>query len=147
MLEESTLEDLLNNPVHISDQGQRSAFIPFCSFGEKAEFFGRELIGLEVPVCSLFRERIVNGQVCYEADINQYKTEDNWEVIFKVGLSLIIDTNDEYDVRNILERRTLQVRNSSKIFHTYKHIEDDREIKIMFRTISEIINKLNILFK
>ena len=54
------IEGLINHPVHITGNMISSAFIPFCSFGLSMGIFGEELTDFHVPVCRLFREKIVN---------------------------------------------------------------------------------------
>ena len=66
-------EELINHPVHISDQTSLGTFIPFCSLGD--HIIGRQSGHFQEPVCHLFREKIVRGQLCYEADINKYKVD------------------------------------------------------------------------
>ena len=95
-------KEFINHPVHISDKKAPSTFIPFCSFGGS----GKELGNFQDSVCKVFREKIVNGQVCYEADVNQYKKDIvNWEEALQKGFSFIVDTNDEYDVKNLIREK------------------------------------------
>ena len=84
---------MINHPVHISENKTPSALIPFCFFG--VDRFGKETRNFQVPVCSLFKERMVNGQVCYEANLSQYDKQSRWEEVLNKGLGLIIDTSDE----------------------------------------------------
>ena len=133
------MEGLINHPAHISDKSGLSSFIPFCSFGDNPDLFNQvQMLGnFQVPVCSLFREKIVEGQVCYEADINQYKNMDNWERIFHGGLSFIVDTNDEYDAKNLLKKKTVDKMKTSKLFYAYQQTEEDNNFIIMLQTISK----------
>ena len=92
---------LVNHPVHVSEEEKLSAFIPFCSFeyGLFEDFQG--------SLCRIFREKVVFGQVCYEADINQFKNNvHSWKRSLQKGFSFIVDTNEEYDVRNIITNNT-----------------------------------------
>ena len=98
--------------------------------------FGEELSDFHVPVCRLFKEKIINGQVCYEADLNQYRDRVNWKEALLSGLSLIIDTNDEYDVKNILEKKEPGLKQISKFFNTFKDDKEDKSFTLMLRTIS-----------
>ena len=113
-----------------------SAFIPFCSFGLSEGIVGEELSNFHVPVCRLFREKIVNGQVCYEADLNQYRDRVNWKEALSSGLSLIIDTNDEYDVKNIIEKKEPGPKEIRKFFNTFKDDKKDNTFTLMLKTIS-----------
>ena len=114
-----------------------SAFIPFCSFGLFEGILGEESPDFHVPVCRLFREKIVNGQVCYEADLNQYRDRVNWKEALSSGLSLIIDTNDEYDVKNIMEKNEPGQKEIGKSFNVFKDDKKDNTFTLMLKTISK----------
>ena len=137
----SNLEGLINHPVHISNKNGLSAFIPFCSFGTKltSELSGKELNNFQGQFCSLFREKTVEGQLCYEADINQFKNKlGPWDKTLQSGLRLIIDTNDEYDVKNILEKKSSKNIENLKSFDPFKNTEDENSFTILLKTISKI---------
>ena len=131
------VEELINHPVHISDENTISALIPFCSFGFNVHLAGKEVSNFQAPVCSLFKEKIYSGQVCYEADLNQFKKNQDWKKVIKQGLSLIIDTNDEYDVKNLFQRKSSQNLENNFIFNSFKDTEDDNKFVLMLNTISE----------
>ena len=134
----SNLEGLINHPAHISDTNGLSAFIPFCSFGTKLTS-GEQLNNFQGQFCSLFTEKIVDGQVCYEADINQFKNKlVPWDKTLQNGLRLIIDTNDEYDVKNILEKKSPIKRENFESFDPFKNTEDESSFTILLKTISKI---------
>ena len=82
------------------------------------ELFGEELPNFQVPVCRLFRKKIVNGQICYEADLNQYRDRVKWKEALSSGLNLIIDTNDEYDVKNIIPKIPGKKKLEDHLIHT-----------------------------
>ena len=132
------MESLINHPVHIPDNSVKSAFIPFCSFGSSMELFGEELADFHVPVCRLFREKIVAGQVCYEADLNQFRDRVNWKEALSAGLHLIIDTNDEYDAKNIMERKALELgkKNMGQSFNVFRNEKEENSFKVLLKTIS-----------
>ena len=64
---------------------------------------GTKIEQLEVPVCSSFRPKIVQDQLCYTLDPNQYK------IYIKSGeelsISLLVDYNQErqFDKFNYME--------------------------------------------
>lgn len=95
------------------------------------------LNNFQVPVCALFKEKIVEGQVCYEADVNQLKNKVDWKSALQKGLSLIIDTNDEYDARNLLVKKFTKSLESRLVFDAYKEAEEENNFLIMLHTISE----------
>ena len=131
-------KELINHPVHISDRNSISAFIPFCSFGLNVDLIGKKLSNFQVPVCSLFRKKIFSGQVCYEADINQFKNKIDWKTALKKGISFIIDTNDEYDVKNLFQRQASKRLENNLDFNSFKETGHDNKFAVMLKTISKI---------
>ena len=130
---------MINHPVHIAPRTGLSSFIPFCSFGGVLDLTGRQNTG-DFPVCGLFTEKIVKGQLCYQADLNQFKNLVKWRDALQDGLSIIIDTNDEYDVKNILEKNSLDRNYQMEIFPIYKQSKNFNSFKIMLQTISNFYN-------
>ena len=104
------------------------------------DLIGEEYSNFQVPVCSLFRKKIFSGQVCYEADLNQFKNKIDWKRALKKGFIFIIDTNDEYDVKNLFQRKSPRRWVNNLFFNSFKETEDDHKfaVRVMLRTISEI---------
>ena len=50
---------------------------------------------------------------------------------------MIIDTNDEYDVKNLFQRKSSQNLENNFIFNSFKDTEDDNKFVLMLNTISE----------
>ena len=96
---------------------------------------GRQNTG-NLPVCGLFTEKIVEEQLCYEADLNQFKSLVKWRDALQDGLSMVIDTNDEYDVKNILEKQALDRNDQMEIFPIYKQSKNFNSFRMMLQTIS-----------
>ena len=123
------MEELVNHPVHIVDENSISSFIPFCFFGGVP--IGKKLVNFQFPVCNLFRKKIVEGKVCYEADVNHHKEDlDNRKFGF------IIDTNEEYDAENLIGRKSIQKNKSSHLSSEFKTIESENRFSIFLKTIS-----------
>ena len=49
------------------------------------------------------RKKLVNGGVCYEIRVKPDKmmTRVNWNEVIQRGVGVVIDTGEEYDVRNL----------------------------------------------
>ena len=68
------MRKIINHPPHILKESNGtlspSSFIPFCSFAWNWSVTGvsNEIFG--VPVCNIFKEVIVDGQICYQADVD-----------------------------------------------------------------------------
>ena len=137
----SEVERLINHPVHIEDSlASPSAFIPFCSFGGNLAILGRKSPSFSVPVCAAFREKIVGGQLCYEAPLAGYgrMKGERWmrKEALKKGLSLVIDTNQEYDVKNLLTKKRNPKINDRKTFDAYLESEEETSFSILLGSIS-----------
>ena len=101
------------------------------------ELFGEKLPNFPVPVCRLFREKVVAGQVCYEADLSQYRNKVNWKEALLKGLTLIIDTNEEFDVKNIMEKINSEKKKTGKSLNV-KNYKKENSFTVMLKTISMI---------
>ena len=87
-----------NHPVHIFDANGNtspSAFIPFCEFGEDRSKLGRTHDNFSVPVCNAFTPKIVTDQLCYEIDLQSYRSSVNSYLRKQLnsGLILVLDYN------------------------------------------------------
>ena len=87
-----------NHPVHIFDANGNispSAFIPFCEFGEDRSKLGMKHDNFSVQVCNAFTPKIVTDQLCYEIDLQSYRSSDNYHLKkqLNAGLILVLDYN------------------------------------------------------
>ncbi len=93
------LRRFTNHPVHIVDMFGKlspSAFIPFCSFGGNRKIMGKKIKEFHTPVCNSFRQKVFDGQLCYEVDLNVFKKNiSNVRMQMKKGLALVLDFNYE----------------------------------------------------
>ena len=141
------IEGMIKHPVHISDNNETlSSLIPFCSFGGDFDEVGRRVIGLRKPVCRIFREKMVLGQVCYEADLSlltRNQTNRQLKETLQRGFSFVVDINDEYDVKNLIKRRKEKGEEKSNTENLFKHSVDKDSLEIRLKTISNIMRVLN----
>ena len=56
---------------------------------------GTKVDGFQDPVCSSFKPKIRNDQLCYEINLEEFKDPTNLHQQLKQGLVLIIDCNEE----------------------------------------------------
>ena len=90
-----------NHPVHIlnpKSQLSPSAFIPFCDFGGNMSTMGVKIDQFAVPVCNSFQAKILNDQLCYEVDLNNFSNKSNIDKELKQGFSLIMDYNEDRQI-------------------------------------------------
>ena len=103
---------------------------------------GRKVNGFQDPVCSAFTRKIVNNQLCYEIDLNRFRDQVNWEESLQSGLSLVIDTNDEYDVRKLLtEDGNIETEGYNKLGSVF-----NKKLQKQFSILLKTISKYSILF-
>ena len=101
-------QKIINHPVHIYDTNLKqlspSSFIPFCDFGGNKDGMGVKVDQFYSPVCSSFEARVLNDQLCYEVDPNQFTVARD-SISDSNGLTLFIDTNHErqYPKNNMLK--------------------------------------------
>ena len=126
-IETKKVQKLINHPVHIIDDDGNlspSALIPFCDFGGDKSIMGVEVDGFDVPVCNSFQAKVLNDQLCYEVDPNQYtsKESSSAEEIkqrFKQGLTLYIDTNDDRQTTSKNTEFMIYINNLGGVFSFY----------------------------
>ena len=132
------LQEVSNHPVHIlNSEGDfsPSSFIPFCSFGKP--FIGSRIREFDLPVCNIFKPRIYFDQLCFETDLQNLKDSTKIEEQLEMGLTLVLDYNEERQM-NVIPRNDSQ---KMKVFHNI----DDNSVSIYLDTIS--INFKMIFFR
>ena len=95
---------IINHPPHIlKDDGtlSPSSFIPFCSFAGNWNVTGVSTDIFSVPVCNIFKEVIVDGQVCYQADVAMDKIRNKVDKrkIATEGFVMLLDYNENRMVK------------------------------------------------
>ena len=57
---------------------------------------GKKIENFHTPVCNSFKEKVFDGQVCYEVDLDVYKENmTNIRMDMKEGLALVLDINKD----------------------------------------------------
>ena len=79
-----------------------SSFIPFCHFGK--EFIGAKINEYKIPVCNIFKPRNHIDQLCYETDLQDLKDSQKIWKQLEMGLTLVLDFNEERQNYNINEK-------------------------------------------
>ena len=99
---------------------------------------GRKVDGFQAPVCSAFTRKIVNNQLCYEVDLNRFRDQVDWKESLQSGLSLVIDTNDEYDVKKLLTEDG-NIKTVKDKLDTYQDRQLQGKFSIFLKTISKYL--------
>ena len=95
-IKDTFVQSITTHPVHILNETgsfNPSALIPFCDLNGNMEVVGTFHSKFPIPVCSAFVKVILNNQVCYQIDVNKYRTGSDDEM--KKGLKLILDYNED----------------------------------------------------
>ena len=95
------MKTVSRHPVHIKDVKGRmspSALIPFCGIGRNMSAMGVKIDKFDIPVCNSFTERVLNDQLCYEVDPNNFIQRKNILEGFKTGITLVLDYNEDREV-------------------------------------------------
>ena len=70
-----------------------TALIPFCEFGGSQSAMGVKIDQFAVPVCNSFKAKIIEDQLCYQVDPNEFRAKIDLEG--ELSLSLFIDYNED----------------------------------------------------
>ena len=91
------IHTMSNHPVHIGygQNSSPSAFIPFCSFAGNISVMGENNPNFGTPVCNKFRAIVLEGRLCYQVDVNEFKDEVDSEKLRTHGLVFMMDYNED----------------------------------------------------
>lgn len=138
------MKEVNNHPVHILNKNGNfspSAFIPFCSFGENLLLVGTKIDEFDFPICNIFVPKVLNNQLCYEADLAKLKDNSDLVNQYEMGLVLIIDFNE--DRQFILDSR----KRKGKQYYRHKPNLIMRKRKSTFTITFDTISKSPIHFQ
>ena len=128
--ESKMLQKLSNHPVHILDDEENlspTALIPFCEFGGNMSVMGIKIDQFDVPVCNSFKPKYVFNQLCYEVDPNEYVSKVFDERVTELGLTLIIDYNEDRQlIFNDIENQQF-ISDSKTSLNTFTNVELAKE--------------------
>ena len=103
---------------------------------------GTKVDQFDVPVCNSFQARILNDQLCYEVDPNQFITSrQNLENVFETGLTFLVDYNEDRQV--ILDDTYNKVANKNLV-EQFEKAFDNQKMLIYLNTIGMYQNYFRI---
>ena len=59
---------------------------------------GVKIDQFDVPICNSFQAKILNDQLCYEVDLKKFSDENSILKELKLGLSFLLDYNEDRQV-------------------------------------------------
>ena len=138
VLDTKEAQTLINHPVHLLDPEtgslSPSAFIPFCDFAGDMTELGRKIPEFALPVCTSFTRTFIEGQLCYELEVNKFFNEPRNEPKLRRGLTLILDYNED---RNLVRIRGKEKEIKRNLVDNIVSFEESQEALIYIKTISK----------
>ena len=96
----------------------------------------REYSNFSLPVCTSFKRRLLDGQLCYQIDVNTIINETTAAGLQKGGLSLLVDANAEYDLTSLWSK-TIEEEIFDDFTEEFFKAEESEMIMIHIETISK----------
>ena len=115
-----------------------SAFIPFCEFGGSMSIMGEVSSLFDSPVCNKFRPKFRNGQLCYQVNVNEVKDQIENKRDRLLGLTFLLDYNDE----RMLKSKTLRGNLAASPSRLYEMKNENSEKKLEAKIYIETIGRL-----
>ena len=135
------VQRITNHPLHILDINENlnpSAFIPFCGIGRNMTSMGLLIDQFSFPICRSFKARVLNNQLCYELNPNEYIGQHNLQESLRVGITLVIDDNEDREVTEASYDKASEVLDNN-ILDVLFQKEKSRTSTIRIHTIGKIL--------
>ena len=92
----------------------------------------------EAPVCNKFRPKFRNGQLCYQVNVNEVKDQIENKRDRLLGLTFLLDYNDE----RMLKSKTLRGNLAASPSRLYEMKNENSEKKLEAKIYIETIGRL-----
>ena len=80
---------------------------------------GSEIDGFDMKVCNIFKPKLYYDQLCFETDLQELKVRDNLMNQLELGLTLVIDYNEERQIKSSSEKEYSFNINNDNSFSMY----------------------------
>ena len=97
-LDDHDIQSIVSHPVHIKDEHGHispSSFIPFCSIGSNMSLLGENIEQFSHPVCTAFKPKMLEGQMCYQLDLEEIQKQVSFKKGDNNGLIFLMDYNED----------------------------------------------------
>ena len=101
--------------------------------GDSASFhenFGKYSDKLDITVCNIFKETMLDGQLCYQADVDKFSDLVDKKKMVTEGFVFLLDYNEDRMVNEGLENR------ADKDLSSFGR-KEDKDVMIYADTIGE----------
>ena len=92
-----------------------------------------------MPVCNSFKSKILNDQLCYEIDLNNFSKKDDIAQELESGLAFIMDYNEDRQIE--LDQELNDFDDAPMVKRITKPVEDKKAF-IYLNTIGECHTEL-----
>ena len=93
-----------------------------------------------MKVCNIFKPKLYYDQLCFETDLQELKTKDNLMNQLELGLTLVLDYNEERQIK------PLSSNNGSISKKEFRYnINNDNSVSMYLDTISILLISLSII--
>ena len=99
---------------------------------------GVKIDQFDVPVCDVFKAKVVKDQLCYEVDPNGLKDPFHIDRDLKRGLTLLLDYNED---RQVVFDNPTAIRKDD-IYEQFIQSKNEEEVIIHMDTIGSTQNKI-----
>ena len=99
---------------------------------------GVKIDQFDVPVCHVFKAKVVNDQLCYEVDPNEFKDPFHIDRDLKMGLTLLLDYNEDRQV--VFDNPTSIRKDLDDIYEQFIQSKKEEEVRIHMDTIGKALN-------
>ena len=131
---ESLMAEFSSHPVHLTSKNVPSAFIPFCAYNGDLLALGKQIDGIEFPVCNKFVATVLKGQLCYTIDVGSVLTGTKTKDGKSSGLALVLDYNIEKSVQPIKQKQSKDT-NTRYLNLNNDSVEEDGEAMVYIQTL------------
>ena len=94
---------------------------------------GTKLDNFDMPICTKFRPTILKGQLCYQVDVNEYKSQVDKQMLISHGLVLLLDYNE--DKMGPDGKDDFKVATAKDLSHMQKNNDETQDALIYVETL------------
>ena len=98
---------------------------------------GVKIEQFEVPVCNSFKAKLINHQLCYEVDLNEFSVKSNVAKELDLGFSFLMDYNEDRQV--IFDQEIRQLRYSYGLTKSVVSSDQSRHAFVYLDTIGRTL--------
>ena len=92
----------------------------------------------EVPVCNSFKATVLNDQLCYEVDLNEFSNKSNLQRELKSGFNFIMDYNED---RQVTFNHNFSRGEDMSLTGNVVESDQDQQAVIYLNTVGESVSR------